>query len=148
MSDIIHQDKALVSKLYSSVQSQGGMNQFMGTSVFQFIPSVQHTNYKFRHKHCLGAYHKKLAESDLYQCILYVLYSVHHAAVTFDDCSRLKMQPSGDFYVAVYCNKCCNNFDVLCGYAKTFGVLFEGQNCKVGLHWHYLEKIQGLANLV
>lgn len=63
-----------------------------------------------------------------------MLYSAHHAAVTFDHCSRLKMQPSGDFYVAVYCNKCCNNFNVFYGYTKTFRVVFEGQNCKVGLH--------------
>lgn len=110
------------------------MNQFLGTPVFQFIPSVQYTNYKFRHKHSLEAHHKKLAESDLYLCVLYVLYSAHHAAVTFDDCSRLKLQPSGDFYVDVYCNKCCNNFNVLYVYTKTFGVLFEGQNCKGRLH--------------
>lgn len=137
MRDIIHQDKALVSKLYYSVQSRGGMNQFMGTSVFWFVPSVQYTNYKFRHKHCLEAYHKKLAESDLYHCILYVLYSAHHAAVTFDGCSRPKMQPSGDFYVAVYCNKCCNNFDVLCSYTMAFGYCMKDRNLK----WDYIDNI-------
>lgn len=127
MRDIIYQDKALVSKLYYSVQSQGVMNQFMGTSVFWFVPSVQYriTDWSSDElqiqTHCLEAYNKKLAESDLYHCILYVLYSAHHAAVTFDGCFRPKMQPSGDFYVAAYCNKCCNNFDVLCGYTKTFG---------------------------
>lgn len=116
---ILHRGKALVSKLYSSVQALGGTSHFTGTSVFQLTPSVQYTNYEFSHKHCLEAHHKKLLGSDLYPCILYVLYSAHHAAVTFDDCSRLKLgQKNSDFSEAVCCNKC----HVLCGYTKTWSL--------------------------
>lgn len=118
MGGILHRGKALVSKLYSSVQALGGMSHFMGTSVLQLAPSVQYTNYKFSHKHCLEAHHKKLAGSDLYPCILYVLYSAQHAAVTFDDCSRLKLGQNSDFPQDFYRNKC----HVLCGYTKTWSL--------------------------
>lgn len=89
MGDILHGGKAPVSKLYSSMEALGGMSHFMGTSAFQLTPSVQYTNYKFNHKNCSEAHHKKLAGSDLYLCILYVLYSAHHAAVTFGNYSSL-----------------------------------------------------------
>lgn len=37
---IVHEGKALVSKLYFTVQALGGMSHFMDTSVFQLSPSV------------------------------------------------------------------------------------------------------------
>lgn len=92
----------------------------MGTSVFQLTPSVQYTNYKFSHKHCLEAHHKKLAGSDLHPCILCVLYSAHHAAVTFDDFFQARMGQNSDFPEAVYCIKC----HVLCDCTKTWGLHF------------------------
>lgn len=86
-----HRGKALVNKLYSSLQALGGMSHFMGISLFQLAPSVHWANYKFSHKHILDPYNKMSAGSYLYQCVQYVLYSAHHAADTFTDCSRLKM---------------------------------------------------------
>lgn len=100
-----HGGKALVNKPYSSVQTLGGMDHFMGTSSFQFVPSVHWANYKFSHKHIVDPYHKMLAGSDLYQCVQYVLYSVHCAAVTFTDCSRLKWGKTVIF-LSVYGDVC------------------------------------------
>lgn len=122
MGDILHGCKALVSKLYSSMQALGGTSHFTGTSVFQLTPSVQYTNYKFSHKHCLEAHHKKLAGSDLYPSILYVLYSVHHAAVTFDDCFRLKLGQKSDFPESASWNR----YYVLCGYTNMWGIHIWG----------------------
>ena len=102
--------------------STSGMSHFMGTSVYQLTPSVQHANCKFSHKHCLEAHHKKLAGSDLYPCILYMRYSALHAAVTFDDCSKLKLGQNSDFPEAVYCNKC----HALCSYAKIWDLHISG----------------------
>lgn len=118
-----------MSKLYSSVQALGGTSHFTGMSAFQLTPSVQYTNYKFSHKHCLEAHHKKLPGSDLYPCILYVLYSAHHAAVTFDDCSRLKLgQKNSDFlrlFVVISAMFCV----VIQRHGvSTFGLLCKGQN--------------------
>lgn len=118
-----------MSKLYSSVQALGGTSHFTGTSVFQLTPSVQYTNDKFSHKHFLEAYHKKLPGSDLYPCILYVLYSAHHAAVTFDDCSRLKLgQKNSDFLRLFVVISAMFSVVIQRHGVSTFGLLFEGQN--------------------